>query len=93
MEGEAHTGGDEGPGRDGHLHRQRVLQRGEAQGVGVVLDEGRGHLAETAPGLAQHPGQHRRHLVVRRRRDKEGLPVTTPQRVRHQHMKVWRQQQ
>jgi hypothetical protein len=31
-QGEAQAGGDETAGRDGHLHRQRVLQ-----GVGVVL--------------------------------------------------------
>ena len=31
-----------------------MLQRGEAQGVGVVLHEGRGHLPETSPGLPQH---------------------------------------
>ena len=46
VQGEAHTGGDETAGRDGHLHRQRVLQGREAQGVGVVLHEVRGHFTE-----------------------------------------------
>jgi hypothetical protein len=50
VEGEAQAGSDEAPGRDGHLHRQGVLECREAQGVGVVLDEGRGHLAETSAG-------------------------------------------
>ena len=38
----------------------------------------RGHAGQ--PGLPQHPGQHRRHLVVGRQWDGEGLSFTTVKR-------------